>query len=190
MHGFHGTGVAQIAQASGIAVGQIYRDFANKEAIVAAIVERDLEEYLHESGLCAAGASGDPEAVRQWIRNFVACEQKPDTGRLVAEIMAESSRNERVAEITRNLQQQLRRELTAALQLLVPVDADPEQLDQLAEMIHTISTGVFHRRVIDPEDPGPAVIDTLMACITASIDQLRPPSGEKRPAVRSLTAEP
>ncbi|WP_443018235.1 helix-turn-helix domain-containing protein [Sphingobium sp. TKS] len=34
--GFHQTGMAQIASSSGIAVGQIYRDFANKEAIIAA----------------------------------------------------------------------------------------------------------------------------------------------------------
>ncbi|OWK28237.1 TetR/AcrR family transcriptional regulator [Sphingomonas mucosissima] len=172
-HGFHGTGIAQIAQASGIAVGQIYRDFANKEAIVAAIVERDLEEYLSESGLCAAGASGDPNAIRRWIRDFVACEERPEGGRLIAEIMAEASRNERIAEITRNLQQRLRRELTAALHLLVPVSGDPQRMDRVAEMIQTISSGVFHRRIIDPDEPCPAVIDTLMSCIDAAIDQLR-----------------
>ncbi|WP_164518929.1 TetR/AcrR family transcriptional regulator [Sphingomonas sp. ABOLG] len=72
--GFHGTGMAQIAQTSGIAVGQIYRDFANKEAIVAEIVARDLEDFLSERGLCAAGATGDPAVVRAWIGQFVACE--------------------------------------------------------------------------------------------------------------------
>lgn len=172
-HGFHGTGIAQIAQASGIAVGQIYRDFANKEAIVAAIVERDLEAFLSESGLCAAGASGDPAAVRQWIRDFVACDREPEGGRLIAEIMAEAARNERIAEIARDLQQRLRGELTAALQLLVPATSDPERFDRVAEMIHTIASGVFHRRVIDPDEPCPAVIDTLMGCINTAIDQLR-----------------
>lgn len=172
-HGFHATGMAQIAQVSGIAIGQIYRDFANKEAIVAAIVERDLEEFLAESGLCAAGASGDPEAVRQWIRDFVACEAPPDGGRLIAEIMAEASRNERVAEITRNLHQRLRRELTAALQLLVPSSVDAARLDCMAEMIQTISSGVFYRRITNPDEPRLEVIDTLMGCIIAAIDQLR-----------------
>jgi AcrR family transcriptional regulator len=176
-HGFHGTGIAQIAQTSGIAVGQIYRDFANKEAIVAAIVERDLEEFLSESGLCAAGASGEPEAVRGWIRDFVACEEPAEGGRLIAEIMAESTRNERIAEIARNLQQRLRRELTAALQLLVPTGTDPERFDRLADMIHTIASGVFHRRIIEPDKPCPAVIDALMSCIYAKIDELQKDAG-------------
>lgn len=40
-HGFHATGMAQLAKESGIAVGQIYRDFASKEDIVAAICNAD-----------------------------------------------------------------------------------------------------------------------------------------------------
>ncbi len=47
-HGFHATGVAQIAAASGIRVGQIYRDFSGKEDIVAAIVAEDVAAFLDE----------------------------------------------------------------------------------------------------------------------------------------------
>src|SRR3546814_1017361 len=54
--GFHQTGMAQIASSSGIAVGQIYRDFANKEAIIAAICEADLAEWLEEETLETAVA--------------------------------------------------------------------------------------------------------------------------------------
>ncbi len=155
-----------------MAVGQIYRDFANKEAIVAEIVARDLEDFLSEKGLCAAGATGDPEAVRAWIGDFVACE-KPEGGRLVAEIMAEASRNARIAEIVRDLQDRMRREMTAALRLLVPATISATQFDCLAEMIHTIAGGVFHRRITDPDQPGPEVIGALMGCINAAIDRLQ-----------------
>ena len=171
-NGFHGTGIAQIAQASGVAVGQIYRDFANKEAIVAVIVERDLEDFLSERGLCAAGATGDPEAVRAWIGEFVACE-KPESGRLIAEVMAEATRNERIAEIVRNLQERMRREMTAALRLLVPDSVPSEQFDCLAEMIQTISTGVFHRRIIDSDQPSREAIASLIGCINSAIDKLQ-----------------
>ena len=65
--GFHATGMAAISQASGVLVGQIYRDFANKEAIVAAIVERDLDEYLREGELHETCACDDPAALRAWV---------------------------------------------------------------------------------------------------------------------------
>jgi AcrR family transcriptional regulator len=171
-NGFHATGIAQVAHASGVLVGQIYRDFANKEAIVAVIVERDLEEFLSEGGLCAAGAAGDPEAVRAWIARFVACEN-PDGGRLVAEIMAEASRNDRIAEIVRNVQDRMRRELSAALRLLVPSSVSPERFACVAEMIQTIAGGVFQRRVTNQDQPSPAVIAALMHCINAAIDELQ-----------------
>lgn len=170
--GFHGTGIAQIAQASGIAVGQIYRDFANKEAIVAEIVQRDLEDFLSERGLSAAGATGDPDAVRTWIGEFVAC-KKPEGARLVAEVMAEASRNDKIAEIVRELQARMRRELTMALRLLVPDTVPADRFERVAEMIQTISAGVFHRRLIDPEQPNQDTIEALIGCINAAIDTLQ-----------------
>jgi AcrR family transcriptional regulator len=42
--GFHGASMADIAKAAGLSVGQIYRYFENKEAIIAAIVAQDLAE--------------------------------------------------------------------------------------------------------------------------------------------------
>lgn len=171
-NGFHATGIAQIAQASGVRVGQIYRDFANKEAIVAAIVERDLEDFFAERGLCAAGATGDPDAVRAWIARFVACEN-PERGRLIAEIMAEASRNERIAEIVRGVHQRMGEELSAALRLLTPASVSPARFACVAEMIQTIGAGVFHRRVTEVDQPARAVVDELIAVINAMIDQLQ-----------------
>src|SRR3546814_14249999 len=61
--GFHQTGTAQIAAASGIAVGQMYRDFKNKEAIIAAICEADVEAWLEEKALADAVAARDLKAI-------------------------------------------------------------------------------------------------------------------------------
>lgn len=171
-NGFHATGIAQIAQGSGVLVGQIYRDFANKEAIVAVIVERDLESFLSESGLSEAGAARDPDAVRAWIARFVACD-RPEGGRLIAEIMAEASRNPRMVSIVRSLHERMRRELTAALRLLVPTTVSPEHFARVASMIETIGAGVFQRRLTEMDQPGRDVIDALMECINASIDKLQ-----------------
>ncbi len=172
-HGFHATGIAQIAAESGVLVGQIYRDFANKEAIVAVIVERDLEEFMAERSLAAAGAARDPQAVRDWIARFVTCDDPDDGGRLVAEIMAEASRNERIAEIVRKVNERMRCELTTALRLLVPATVPEDRFARLIGMIETISYGVFQRRVTEENEPAADVIAALIGCINTQIDALQ-----------------
>ena len=171
-HGFHAAGIALIAQGSGVPVGQIYRDFANKEAIVAAIVERDLDEFLSDRELGALAEQGDPAVVKAWIADFVACEDM-ENPRLIAEIMAEASRNERIAEIVRGIEDRVQAAIGRVLRLLVPADVPADRFDCLAEMILTISHGVFRRRVIQPDQPSPAVVKSLLGCIDAAIDEAR-----------------
>jgi AcrR family transcriptional regulator len=49
-HGFHGASMAQISKTAGMSPGHIYHYFDNKEAIIAAIVERDMEEMMEWTG--------------------------------------------------------------------------------------------------------------------------------------------
>src|SRR6185312_9438459 len=51
--GFHGASMAEIAAAARMSVGQIYRYFPSKEAIVHAIVERIVSQRLQ--GVAAGG---------------------------------------------------------------------------------------------------------------------------------------
>lgn len=44
--GFHGTSMARLAKAAGMSVGHIYHYFDSKEAIIAAIVQRELVRQL------------------------------------------------------------------------------------------------------------------------------------------------
>src|SRR3546814_16670248 len=86
--GFHQTGMAQIASSSGIAVGQIYRDFANKEAIIAAICEADLAEWLEEETLEPEVAAGDREGILAWIERIANDETWNDTRRMQYDFVA------------------------------------------------------------------------------------------------------
>jgi AcrR family transcriptional regulator len=60
-HGFHAASMANIAEAAQMSAGLMYRYFDNKNAIVLAIVERQLEEkragirQLHSSEISRAG---------------------------------------------------------------------------------------------------------------------------------------
>lgn len=169
--GFHNTGMAQISRESGVLVGQIYRDFANKEAIVAAMVEQDLDEFLHDGVLCNACTTGDHGAVRAWIADFVTCEEVEDA-RIFAEITAEAARNERIAAIFHMIDRRLRQQLVLALRILVSPSIPDARLVTLANLVLTVSWGVMQRRVLWPNQVDHVVFSPLLACIEAQIDDL------------------
>ena len=169
--GFHSTGVAQIAKASGVLVGQIYRDFANKEEIVAAIASRDLEASLAEAELERAAQAGDVAAVRAWIRRFVTAKVDKDC-RLAAEIMAESMRNPRIADTFRAIQRRVRCSLSRALESLAPGLAREHERALTAEVILTIGSGIFHLGAADGVRVGPEVAARLIALVDREVDAL------------------
>jgi AcrR family transcriptional regulator len=153
--GFHQTGMAQIAKASGIAIGQIYRDFANKEAIIAAICKSDLAIWLEEEKLDAAVAAGDSLAIRDWIERIATQEPSPDNRRLMCELLAEVGRNPIIAEINRKIEAQLRKSLEAALASLAP-GASVERRATMMDFIISISWGMVASMELFPHrEPEP-----------------------------------
>ncbi|MEG3151148.1 helix-turn-helix domain-containing protein [Sphingomonas sp. ZT3P38] len=171
-NGFHNTGMAQIAKHSGVLVGQIYRDFANKEEIVAAIVELDLEPLLAVGELGGAVEACDADSVRAWIAHFVAGDGDKDY-RLVAEIIAESSRNARIAAIFRSVHDRLQRSIIAALEMLAPEPEKERDRAILADVILTMSAGIFQRRLEQISAIDPDLVTALKRTIDREIDVLR-----------------
>jgi AcrR family transcriptional regulator len=148
-NGFHGTGVAQIAVASGIKVGQIYRDFSSKEDIIAAIAFRDLSQFLDEATLQRAIDAGDMAAIRQWILAFVTYDEDIEGYRLMPEIMAESSRNPRVARLQEDISASVKSALAAALAAWAP-GADRESArSELADLVLMLGGGLCQSIVME-----------------------------------------
>ncbi len=186
-HGFHATSMARLSERSGVLVGQIYRDFANKEAIVAALVEHDLDEYLGGDELCAARCTADRMMVREWIARFIACEDLNDT-RLIAEIMAEANRNPRIAEIFDAMDDRLRGQLVRALRIIVPQATDEARVAQLAESILIIAGGMCQRRLMKARYTDPDALALLMTFIDTEIAAIGRETGT--PLQPQTTVEP
>lgn len=148
-NGFHGTGVAQIAVASGIKVGQIYRDFSWKEDIIAAIAFRDLSGFLDEAGLERAIEANDRATIRQWIMTFVTYEEDIEGYRLMPEIMAESSRNPRIARLQEEISNRVRGALRTALIAFAPGDDREAARSELADLILTLGGGLCQSIVME-----------------------------------------
>ena len=98
--GFHAASMASIAEAAQMSVGLMYRYFANKNAIVQAIVERQLEE---KRAVIRQLQSTD-QLVPGLISNFQQW-RAPEPGTmsvaLLLEMSAEATRNPQIAEALR-----------------------------------------------------------------------------------------
>jgi AcrR family transcriptional regulator len=167
-NGFHQTGVAQIASASGVRVGQIYRDFDSKEDIIAEIARRDLGNFLDEKGLEQAIARHDMAAIRAWILSFVSYEEDLEGYRLIPEIMAESARNARIADVQEEMRDRVRSTLAKALSACAPGEEHARARVELAELIATIGGGLCNWVVSEQRrgrDPRPlcARLGTIVA---------------------------
>jgi AcrR family transcriptional regulator len=184
-NGFHGTGVAQIAVASGIKVGQIYRDFSSKEDIIAAIAFRDLSQFLDEATLQHAIDAGDMAAIRQWILAFVTYDEDVEGYRLMPEIMAESSRNPRVARLQEDISASVKSALVAALTAWAP-GADREAARaELADLILTLGGGLCQSIVMEAlrgRDYLP-LCERLQSIVSRELDLIRDSESWPRPSV-------
>lgn len=96
-HGFHGASMAQISKTAGMSPGHIYHYFDSKEAIISAIVERDLEECLEWTKVFSS-SDNILQAMLDGVEQGVKDSTSRDNAALMVEIMAESARNPQIAE--------------------------------------------------------------------------------------------
>lgn len=94
-HGFHGTSMAEIAMSFGMSAGHIYNYFESKEAIIAGIVERDLEEALRLAAELQ-GAFDMTAALLERVDEGVTAKLDASTAQRQIEVLAEAGRNPKV----------------------------------------------------------------------------------------------
>lgn len=97
--GFHASPVAQIAREAGMSVGQVYRYFDGKDAIIRAIVEDIIATRVHNM-------THSPEspftAERLATRTTYFDERHREDSLLMLEVTAEASRNAEIAAVVRD----------------------------------------------------------------------------------------
>lgn len=115
--GFHGASIADIGKLAGVAPGHIYYYFANKEELVAAVVASELEAFfeLHDSALDERDML---EVVVERSGDAAIYHARRGNSRLWLEILAESGRNPRVADIVRTLDERVRERTCEMLRTL------------------------------------------------------------------------
>jgi TetR/AcrR family transcriptional repressor of uid operon len=108
-HGFHAASMASIAEAAQMSAGLIYRYFENKNAIVLAIVQRQLEEkrVLIRELQSSKFVDGLLEAFEEWC----ATPHDSMSIALMLEMTAEATRNPQIAEALKASDRVIREEV-------------------------------------------------------------------------------
>ena len=159
--GFHGASMAEIAQTAGLSVGQIYRYFENKEAIIAAIVAQDVAEMRER--FAELEASGKPlaDAVVDNAEDALAWNYDPERAALRLEVLAEAARNPRVAAILRASDAEERVFKREFLERTGPGGRSDRDLIARGEVLSMLFEGMYIRGVNNPDADHVAMAEVL-----------------------------
>ena len=151
--GFHQASMHDISAEAGISVGLIYRYFENKDAVISAMADRHKKE-IHE---VLERAQQAPTLLESLEILFTAhcCEDAPQVvSAFVVDLYAEASRNQRVADLVRDVLQ------TAMSGVIDLIARSPEaesaahglKPHEQAELIFAVSRGMLMRDVLQPQE--------------------------------------
>ncbi|WP_189487581.1 TetR/AcrR family transcriptional regulator [Asticcacaulis endophyticus] len=150
--GFHGASMASIAQEAGMSVGVIYRYFANKEAIIEAIVANDLAEMREK--FAEFDTVADDDLIDRLVDIIpMAIEHKYNNEKtaLALEVLAEAARNPNVAAIIKKSEAQERELVLTLLRRIYGEDIETSTLLARNEVIAMIFDGMLVRSVCAPD---------------------------------------
>lgn len=147
--GFHAATIAEIAAAADLSVGQIYRFFENKEAIIEAFASQQMEELTATVAEVVA-RDGAANAIRTLLDKGMEKLRTPGLSALHLEVTAEASRNPRIAAIVREQDRKFREAITGLLMKANGVDL-PEDVACRAEFICLVFEGAAAWMIRNPE---------------------------------------
>lgn len=151
-HGFAGTSMPDLVEASGLSIGAIYRYFKGKDEIVVAICEQASQAFPAE--LTA-------ESIHDFLQHIRTMAREEDHARLVAQIYAEAAISPPLAAL---VQQQLD-ELRTAVAALLP-NHEPAQAERIADAFVALCHGYSQQLAVRGDlDPTP-----FAAALTAIVE--------------------
>jgi AcrR family transcriptional regulator len=146
-HGFHAASMAEIAAMAQMSVGQIYRYFPSKEAIVHAIVERIVETRLE--WIATDSNSEDLPATLSKVL-LHGHDGSGDDGHedhvLMLEVSAEATRNPAVAAIVQEAHRRIREQAVAMFKRTHSYLTE-QQASACVDFIGALAEGCAFRRV-------------------------------------------
>ncbi len=150
-YGFHAATMTQVADEAGMSAGNLYRYFPSKEAIVEGLCLAD-QTQRSESFAALEGAPDLRAAMRAALKQHVLGCAKAKA-QMIVEIWAESGRNPRVAEFTRQLDRDVIVGLADLFDLAKSRGVAPASVDSrfAARLLYSLVAGLFKRIALEPD---------------------------------------
>ncbi|AUH00243.1 TetR/AcrR family transcriptional regulator [Prodigiosinella confusarubida] len=151
--GFHGAGMAEIARHAELSVGQIYRYFTKKDAIIEEIVRRIVDKKIQLLMLMLE--EKDPHSLMAHALTTQSLNDDlihDDDKALTLEVTAEATRNPRVSDILQEADAKLFHQAVTLLQRRYP-QCSPESIAARVEFMAVLSEGTTFRSVLPQKAP-------------------------------------
>jgi AcrR family transcriptional regulator len=169
-HGYTGTSLERVAELAGFSKGAVYGNFAGKEELCLAVLEKHYFSYLQKFVAdFAAGGTSIEDRLAVLERWFDVLLVEDEWQILAMEFAVQTRRNPDVQEQLAAREKMVRTAVTALLsqqikQLGVTPLLPPEQL---AVVFVAVVGGIAVQRLIDPSIPASLVTDAVRALFRA-----------------------
>jgi TetR/AcrR family transcriptional regulator, repressor for uid operon len=150
--GFHGASMAEIAKTAGMSAGHIYNLFENKDDVIAAIVERDRDEIVRRIQETLEGADVAGAMLAAVEESFREPEREAEAA-LNLEVLAEASRNARLAEVVVGSETVIRDKAMVLIRMTLGPAADTLPADEIearASVLGALFNGLMVLSVSQP----------------------------------------
>lgn len=172
--GYEGTSINLVSERSGLPASSIYWHFADKDALIAAVIDRSFAQWIDtfEAPADTDEATGD-EAFRTMLRrNGHALQKFPDFLRLGLMLVLEHRPDEPTARTKFVEIRRLTAERVAAYYRRVFADLDAAAIESLVSLTMACADGFFVAGEVGPVDLE-QVFDLLADAVLAVADRLR-----------------
>jgi len=180
--GFHQSSMQEICAEAGISPGGLYRYFPSKEAIIAAIAERDRADVA-ENFAAVADVPGVFEGLEQLARHYLI-ERPAEEINLCAEIRTESRRNPEIGRIHHAINTDVEAGLVTVLRKAAERGEIPSDLDleRIVVVLLALGDGLEWRRAAEPDfkiEPLFPHIMQVLRCLLSHGPGPKPKSGKE-----------
>lgn len=170
--GFHGASMAEIAKTAGMSAGHIYNLFENKDDVIAAIVERDRDEIVRRIQETLEGNDVVGALLAAVEESFHEPEREAEAA-LNLEVLAEASRNARLAEVVVASETVIRDKAMVLIRMALGPAADTLPADEIearASVLGALFNGLMVLSVSQPNLNQAAVARVMQRVVRLLIE--------------------